>query len=159
MKPIFLVLLALTTFALLLMPRHASAARVTLILRNVDTDTFDEWRIKPEHKFTRSTGKIGRDNDVYVQTWDVGDPGTKIRFWWSRLSGAVDATVIVNNYVVFQGRCIHTGDGKVRMIDTCGYPSVYKTGGSGPYLLDKPQCDVTYIDFNTSMLEDRFGAR
>jgi hypothetical protein len=71
----------------------------------------------------------------------------------------VDATVLVNNFVVFKGRCTHAGEGRVRMIDTCSYPRVYKTGVGGRYLLDKPECDVTYIRFDTSLLGDRFSSR
>ena len=89
----------------------------------------------------------------------MGSAGHEIRFWWGRLSGEADATVIVDNVVVFSGRCLHGGWGKVRMIDTCPYPRVYKTGGSGPYLVDKIDSRVTDVLFATSMLPDRFYNR
>lgn len=159
MKTILLALLALTCFTIAFNPRRAAAVQVTLILRNIETDDFEEWKVKSDQKCTQSTGKIGRDTGEFEQTWDVGDPGSNIRFWWGRLTGEVDATVLVNEFVVFKGRCVHTGDGMVRMIDTCIYPRIYKTGGGGPYLRDEPECDVTYIRFNTSMLGDRFSVR
>jgi hypothetical protein len=45
------------------------------------------------------------------------------------------------------------------MIDTCPYPSVYKTGGSGPYLIEPPDRNVTYVHFATSTLPERFYYR
>jgi hypothetical protein len=157
MKPRLFAFFAVATFAIILFPRPAAAAQLTLILRNIDTPGFIEWRVKPEHRFTRSTGDLGRESAEYEQTWDIGEAGANIRFWWGRLNGSVDATVLVNNVVVFKGHCTHFGEGSVRMIETCGYPSVYKTDGGGPYLIDKPQGDSTYIHFATSMMIDRFG--
>ena len=157
MKPLLLALFVMTSFAIILSPGQVGAAQVTLILRNIETDSFDEWKIKPSEKFARSTGKLGRDTGDFEQTWDIGETGGKIRFWWARLSGEVDATVLVNNVVVFQGHCVHNGGGRVRMIDTCSYPRVYKNSGGGPYLIDLPQCDTTRLSFAVSMLGDRFG--
>jgi hypothetical protein len=157
MKPLLLALFVMTSFTIILSTGQVRAAQVTLILRNIETDSFDEWRIKPGEKFTKSTGKLGRETGEYEQTWDIGDTGAKIRFWWAHLSGEVDATVVVNNEVVFQGHCVHSGDGRVRMIDTCSYPHVYKNSGGGPYLIDLPQCDTTRLSFAVSMLGERFG--
>lgn len=157
MKSIFLAVLVATCLAIVSFPRQAAASYVTLILRNIETNDFNEWRLKPTNKFTRTTGKLGRDSAEFEQTWDVGPAGSKIRFWWARLNGEADATVLVDNIIVFQGHCLHAGDGSVRMIDTCSYPRVYKIDGGGPYLIDKPQGDSTYISFSTSMLLGRFG--
>ncbi len=159
MKPILLALVVVTSFTVVLFPRRAAAVQVTLILRNIATDDFDEWKIKPTEKFTRTTGKIGRESGEFEQTWDIGKAGGEIRFWWARLTGEADATVLVDNIVVFQGHCMHAGGGSVPMIDTCRYPLVYKTDGGGPYLLDKQGWNATHLLFATSMLLDRFGGR
>jgi hypothetical protein len=164
MKGIPFVVFLATTFTLVLLPRQAAAVQVTLILQNIVLQNvaiydFDEWKVTSKQKCTQTTGKIGRDTDAFEQTWYVGDPGHDIRFWWSRLSGEADATVLVNNIVVFRGHCFHAGSGNVRMIDTCAYPSVYKTGGSGPYLIEQPDRNVTYIHFATSMLPEHFYDR
>ena len=157
MKILLRALFVATAMIIFLLPRQVAAVQVTLILRNIATDDFDEWKIKPSHRFTKSTGKLGRETGEFEQTWEVGESGGKIRFWWAHLSGEVDATVLVDNVIVFKGHCIHTGNGTVRMIDTCTYPRVYKSGGGGPYLVDKPECDSTRLLFATSMLQDRFG--
>jgi hypothetical protein len=158
MKFLLRTLFVVTSFAIVLLPRQAAAVEVTLILRNIATDDFEEWKIKPGEKFTKSTGKLGRDSADFEQTWDAGPSAGKIRFWWAHLNGEVDATVLVNNIVVFEGHCVHTGNGAVRMIDTCSDLRVYRAGGAGgPYLLDKPECDTTRILFETSMLQDRFS--
>lgn len=157
MKSILLALIAATSFLIVFLPRQVAAAQVTLILRNIETNDFNEWKLKPDLKFSKTTGKLGRDSAEFEQTWDVGRAGGNIRFWWARLNGEADATVLVDNVVVFQGHCLHAGGGSVRMIDTCSYPRVYKINGGGPYLLDKPQGDSTYILFATSMLLGRFG--
>jgi hypothetical protein len=80
MKPFIFALLAVTCFTIVFNPRQAAAVQVTLILRNIDTDDFVEWMIKTEQKWTwtKTTGKIGRDSEEFVQTGDVGDPGSKI---------------------------------------------------------------------------------
>jgi hypothetical protein len=156
MKGISFVVFLATSLTLALWPRQVAAIQVTLILRNIATDDFDEWKVTSNEQCTQSTGKIRHDTEAFEQTWDVGNSGHDIRFWWSRLSGEADATVLVNNVVVFSGHCLHGGAGKVRMIDTCTYPRVYKTGGSGPCLIDKPNSDVTYVLFATSMLPGRF---
>jgi len=157
MKPLLLALFVVTSFTIVLSPRQVEAAQVTLILRNIVTGDYDEWKIKPSEKFTRSTGKLGKETGDFEQTWDIGGTGGKIRFWWARLSGEVDATVLVNNEIVFQGHCVHSGAGTVRMIDTCSYPRVYKTGGGGPYLVDAPECNTTRLTFAVSMIGYRFG--
>ncbi len=118
-----------------------AAVQVTLILqnivlRNVAIFDFNEWKVTSKQRCTQTTGKLGRDTEAFEQTWYVGDPGHDIYFSWSRLSGEADATVLVDNVVVFRGHCLHGGSGQVRMIDTCAYPSVYKTVGPGPYLID-----------------------
>ncbi len=159
MKGISFVVFLATSLTLILFPRQAAAIEVTLILRNITTDDFDEWKVASNEKCTQSTGKIRQDTEAFERTWDLGNSGHDIRFWWSRLSGEADATVLVNNIVVFEGHCLHGGAGKVRMIDTCAYPRVYKTAGSGPCLIDKPDRDVTYILFATSMLPARFYNR
>jgi hypothetical protein len=156
MKPILLAVLLATTFFITLFPRQTAGAEVTLILRNIATDDFEEWKIKGGHHFTQSTGKLGRETSEFEQTWDVGKAGGEIRFWWSRLRGEADATVLVNNVVVFQGHCLHAGNGSVRMIDSCSYPRVYKVDGGGPYLVDKLTCNSTRVLFATSMLPERF---
>jgi hypothetical protein len=157
MKSLLLALFVVTSFTIVLSPRQVEAAQVTLILRNIVTGDYDEWKIKPSEKFTRSTGKLGKETGDFEQTWDIGGTEGKIRFWWARLSGEVDATVLVNNEIVFQGHCVHSGAGTVRMIDTCSYPRVYKTGGGGPYLVDAPECNTTRLTFAVSMIGDRFG--
>jgi hypothetical protein len=157
MKPLLLALFVMTSFTIILLPGRVGAAQVTLILRNIETDSFDEWKIKPGERFAKSSGKLGKETGDFEQTWDIGGTDGKIRFWWVRLSGEVDATVLVNNVIVFQGHCVHSGAGKVRMIDTCSYPLVYKNSGGGPYLIDLPQCDTTRLSFAVSMLGDRFG--
>jgi hypothetical protein len=157
MKLLLRVLFMVTSITLAVLPRQVAAVEVTLLLRNIATDDFIEWKIKPSHGFTKSTGKLGRDSAEFEQTWEVGEPGGRIRFWWSHLNGEADATVLVNNFVVFKGHCSHLGKGTVRMIDTCGYPQVYKTGGGGPYLVDKPESDTTRVGFAVSMMLDRFG--
>jgi hypothetical protein len=157
MKLLLRALFMVTSITIALLPRQVAAVQVTLLLRNIATDDFIEWRIKPSQGFTKSTGKLGRDSAEFEQTWEVGEPGGKIRFWWSRLNGEADATVLVNNFVVFKGHCSHVGNGTVRMIDTCSYPRVYKIGGGGPYLVDKPDRDTTRVGFATSMLLDRFS--
>jgi hypothetical protein len=156
MKGILFVVFLATTLTLILLPRQAAAVQVTLILRNIATDDFNEWKVTSNEKCTQSTGKIRQDTEAFEQTWDMGSSGQEIRFWWNRLSGEADATVLVNNTVVFRGHCLHGGAGKVRMIDTCAYPGVYKTTGSGPYLIDKPDSNVTFIHFATSKLPGRF---
>ena len=145
-----------TSITITLLPRQVGAVEVTLLLRNIATDDFIEWKLKPSQGFTKSTGKLGRDSAEFEQTWEVGEPGSKILFGWTHLNGEADATVLVNNFVVFKGHCSHLGNGTVRMIDTCSYPQVYKTGGGGPYLVDKPEFDSTRVAFATSMLLDRF---
>src|ERR1700730_4537896 len=157
MKSLLLALFVVTSFTIGFSPRQVEAAQVTLILRNIVTGDSVEWKIKPAEKFAKSTGKLGKETGDFEQTWDIGGTGGKIRFWWARLNGEVDATVLVNNEVVFQGHCVHSGAGTVRMIDTCSYPRVYKTGGGGPYLVDAPECDTTRLMFAVSMLGDRFG--
>jgi hypothetical protein len=164
MKGISSAVFIAASLTVLLFPRQVAAVEVTLILQNIVLQNiavydFDEWKVTSKQKCTQSTGKIGREAGAFEQTWYVGDPGHDIRFWWSRLSGEADATVLVNNIVVFSGHCLHNGSGTVRMIDTCAYPSVYKTGGSGPYLIDQPDRNVTYIHFATSMLPERFYNR
>ena len=157
MKLLLRALLVVTSITFSLLPRQVAAVQVTLLLRNIATDDFIEWKVKPSQGFAKSTGKLGRDSAEFEQTWEVGEPGGNIRFWWTHLNGEADATVLVNNFVVFQGHCTHVGNGTVRMIDTCSYPRVYKTGGGGPYLVDKPECDTTRVGFATSMLLDRFS--
>jgi hypothetical protein len=159
MKGISLALLVATSLTLLLLPSQVTAVQVTLILRNVAAADFNEWKVESKAKCTQSTGRIRRDTEAFEQTWEVGAAGHEIRFWWGRLTGEADATVIVDKVVVFSGHCLHGSPGKVRMIDTCPYPRVYKTGGSGPYLVDKIDSRVTDILFATSMLPARFYNR
>ena len=75
MKSIFLAVLVATCLAIISFPRQAAASYVTLILRNIETNDFNEWRLKPTNKFTRTTGKLGRDSAEFEQTWDVGPAG------------------------------------------------------------------------------------
>lgn len=159
MKGISFVVFLGMSLTLILLPRQAAAVEVTLILRNITTDCFNEWKVSSSEKCTQSTGKIRQDTEAFEQTWEMGNSGHEIRFWWSRLSGEADATVLVNNIVVFSGHCLHGGAGSVRMIDTCPYPRVYRTEGSGPYLVDKLDSNATYIFFATSMLPSRFYNR
>src|SRR5271165_6564618 len=112
----------------------AAAVHVTLILRNVSASDPTEWKIASDQMCTQSSGIIRQDTGDFEQTWDVGSSQQHICFWWGALNGQADATVLVNNVVVFQGRCAHLGYGKVRMIETCDYPRVYRTFGTGPYL-------------------------
>lgn len=159
MKGISLALFLATSLIVLLLPRQVAAVEVTLILRNIATDDFVEWKVTSKSQCTQSTGRIGRDTGAFEKTWEVGNAGHDIRFWWNHMSGEAEATVLVNNIVVFSGRCLHGGPGKIRMIDTCPYPSVYKTGGSGPYLVDRLNRNTTDILFATSTLPDRFYNR
>jgi hypothetical protein len=159
MKGISFALFVATSLTLFLLPSRVTAVQVTLILRNMTAGDFNEWKVESRARCTQSTGRIGRETEAFERTWDVGAAGHEIRFWWGRLSGEADATVIVDNVVVFSGRCVYGGWGKIRMIDTCPYPRVYKTGGSGPYLVDKIDGRVTDVLFATSMLPDRFYDR
>lgn len=122
MRRVFLALCLIVTFTIVELPSQATASYVTLILRNIATNDFDEWNVKSSQQCTQTTGKIRQDSEDFEETWYVGQVGSEIRFWWSRLSGEADATVLVNNVVVFKGRCMHAGNGTVRMIDTCAYP-------------------------------------
>lgn len=159
MRRVFLALCLIATFTIVELPSQATASYVTLILRNIATNDFDEWKVKSSQQCTQTTGKIRQDSEDFEETWYVGQAGSEIRFWWSRLSGEADATVLVNNVVVFKGRCMHAGNGTVRMIDTCAYPLVYKTRGGGPYLLDRRDCNATHVLFATSMSPPHFGNR
>lgn len=131
--------------------------RVTLILRNIATPSFIEWKVASDQMCTQSSGKIRQDTEAFEQTWDVGSPGQHIRFWWDTLYGEADATVLVNNVVIFDGHCAHFRDGKIQMIETCSYPRVYKTFGGGPYLREPSGLSETDIVFATSKLPPRFG--
>jgi hypothetical protein len=130
---------------------------VTLILRNIATSDFSEWEVASDEMCTQSSGKIGQDTEAFDQTWVVGGPDQHIRFWWAGLNGEADATVLVNNVVVFEGHCAHLGYGKVQMIKTCSYPRVYKISGQGPYLREPLDRNETDISFSTSKLGPRFG--
>src|SRR5271165_1245983 len=103
MKGISFVVFLAMSLTLILLPRPAAAVEVTLILRNITTDCFNEWKVSSSEKCTQSTGKIRQDTEAFEQTWEMGNSGHEIRFWWSRLSGEADATVLVNNVVVFRG--------------------------------------------------------
>jgi hypothetical protein len=136
-----------------------AAVHVTLILRNVATSDPTEWKIASDQMCTQSSGIIGKDTADFEQTWDVGGPIQHIWFWWENLNGQADATVLVNNVIVFQGLCAHLGYGKVRMIDTCSYPRVYRTFATGPYLREPPDCNETDVVFAVSELSWRFGVK
>jgi hypothetical protein len=136
-----------------------AAVHVTLILRNVGTSDPTEWKIASDQMCTQSSGIIRQDTEAFERTWDVGSPSQHIWFWWETLNGQADATVLVNNVVVFQGHCAHYGYGKVRMIDTCSYPRVYRTFGTGPYLREPLDRDETDIVFASSEVPWRFGLR
>jgi hypothetical protein len=137
----------------------ATAVHVTLILRNIATSDPTEWKVASDQMCTQSSGIIGKDTGDFEQTWDVGSPVQHIWFWWETLNGQADATLIVNNVVVFQGRCAHLGYGKVRMVETCSYPLVYRTLGTGPYLREPLNRNETDIVFATSELSWRFGVK
>ena len=137
----------------------AVQVRVTLILRNISVSRSSEWKIASDQMCTQSSGIIGQDTQAFERTWDVGSPVQHIWFWWDTLNGQADATLLVNNVVVFQGHCAHFGYGKVRMIETCSYPLVYRTFGTGPYLREPLDRNVTDIVFATSELPSRFGIR
>jgi hypothetical protein len=135
----------------------SAPVQVTLILRNIATGDFNEWKVASDQMCTQSSGKIRQDTEAFEQTWVVGGPDEHIRFWWDSLNGEADATVLVNNVVVFRGHCTHFGHGKVQMIKTCSYPRVYKTSGQGPYLREPLDRNETDVDFATSKLGPRFG--
>jgi hypothetical protein len=137
----------------------SAAVHVTLILRNVATSDPTEWKIASDQMCAQSSGIIGPDTSGFERTWDVGGPVQHIRFWWESLNGQADATLLVNNVVVFQGLCAHLGYGKVRMIETCDYPRVYRTFGTGPYLREPLDRNQTDIVFATSELSWRFGVQ
>lgn len=134
-----------------------NAVHVTLILRNITTSYFIEWTVASDQMCTQSTGEIRPDTEAFEHTWDVGGTGQHIRFWWDTLYGEADATVLVNNVVVFEGHCVHFAKGKVQMIETCSYPRVYKRFGTGPYLREPIGLNETDIVFATSELPPRFG--
>jgi hypothetical protein len=136
---------------------QSSAVRVTLILRNVATSDFTEWKVRSDEMCTQSSGKITRDEGSFEQTWVLGSPEQHISFWWDTLNGEADATVLVNETVLFEGHCAHFGSGKVSMIETCNSPRVYKTFSSGPYLREPPGRNETNISFATSKMGTRFG--
>jgi hypothetical protein len=137
--------------------RTAAEVRVTLILRNIVTSAFIEWKVASEQMCIQSTGRIRQNTEDFEQTWEVGGAEQRIWFWWDTLYGEADATVIVNNVVVFEGHCSHFGYGKIQMIQTCSYPRVYKKFGTGPYLHEPPDRNETDIIFATSKLPPRFG--
>jgi hypothetical protein len=137
----------------------AGTVHVTLILRNVATSDPTEWKIASDEMCSQSTGIIRQDTEAFERTWDVGHPVQHICFWWETLNGQADATLLVNNVVVFQGHCAHYGYGKVRMIETCSLPLVYRTFGSGPFLREPLDRNETDIVFATSELAWRFGNR
>lgn len=135
----------------------ASSVQVTLILRNIATSGFIDWKVASEQMCTHSSGRIRQDIGSFEQTWDLGTPEQRIWFWWDTLEGEADATVIVNNVVLFEGHCAHSGYGKTSMIATCINPQVYKTFGTGPYLKEPIGLNETNIVFATSNLPPRFG--
>ena len=135
-----------------IMQPEASSVQVTLILRNVATSGFIEWKVASDQMCTQSSGSLGPNDEAFEHTWDLGTPGQHIWFWWDTLNGDADATVLVNNVVVFEGHCAHVGYGKVQMINTCSYPRVYKTSGTGPYLIEPMGLNETYVVFASSKL-------
>ena len=135
----------------------AVQVRVTLILRNISVSSSSEWKIASDQMCTQSTGQIRRDAGDYEQTWEMGGTQQHIWFWWDSLNGEVDATMMVKDIVVFEGRCTHFGTDKIQMIKTCNYPRVYRTFGTGPYLRDPLDRIETDIIFATSDLPPRFG--
>jgi hypothetical protein len=137
------------------MENATGSARVTLILQNIVTPCSIEWKVASDRLCTHSTGKIRQDSEGFEQTWEMGGPGQHIWFWWDTLDGEADATVLVNDVVVFEGHCVHFSEGEVRMIDTCSYPLVYKTYGEGPYLREPLYRRETDILFTTSKLPAR----
>jgi len=137
----------------------STAVRVTLILRDVLTSDFCEWKVASDEMCTQSSGKIRRDDEAFEQTFVEGSPEQHISFWWDTLNGEADATVLVNNVVVFEGHCAHFGYGKVTMIQTCSYPRVYRTFGTGPYLREPLDRNETDVVFAVSELSWRFGVK
>jgi hypothetical protein len=135
----------------------ASSVQVTLILRNIATLGFVEWKVTSEQMCTQSSGRITQDTGSFEQTWDVGTPDQRISFWWNTLNGEADATVLVNNVVVFEGHCAHSGYAKIPMITTCSYPRVYRTSGPGPYLVEPMGLNETNVVFASSNLPPHFG--
>jgi hypothetical protein len=135
----------------------AQPLSVTLILRHIATPSFIEWKVASDRMCTQSTGRITQDTEAFEQTWEVGGKGQHIWFWWDTLYGEADATVLVGNVVVFQGHCAHYNGDKVRMIDTCSNPRVYKTFGAGPYLREPVGRKETDLLFTTSKLPRRYG--
>jgi hypothetical protein len=135
---------------------NRSGVNVTLILRNITTSYFIKWNVVSDQMCTQSSGEIKPGTDAFEQTWDVGSPH-HVRFYWDTLYGEADATVLVNNVVAFDGHCVHLARGKVKMIETCNYPRVYKTFGSGPYLQERLGRNETDVVFATSTLPPRFG--
>src|ERR1700740_240231 len=93
-----------------------ASVRVTLILRNISTNYFIQWKVTSDQMCTQSSCKIQQDTEAFEQTWDVGGPTQHIGFWWDTLYGEADATVLVNDVVVFDGHCVHFREGKIRMI-------------------------------------------
>ena len=131
---------------------EASSVQVTLILRNIATSGFIEWKVASDQMCTQSSGRIGPDDEAFEQTWQMGTAEQHIWFWWDTLNGDADATVLVNNVVVFEGHCAHVGYGQVQMINTCSYPRVYKTFGTGPYLIEPMGLNQTNVVFASSKL-------
>jgi hypothetical protein len=136
----------------------SNAVRVTMILRNITTPYFIEWKVASDQMCTQSSGEIGPDTEAFEQTWAVGGTEQHIRFWWNTLYGEADATVLVNDVVVFEGHCVHFAKGKVKMIETCSSVRVYKTSGTGPYLREVIGLNQTDIVFASSKLPPRFGS-
>jgi hypothetical protein len=135
----------------------SSSVHVTLILRNIAASGFIDWKVASEQMCTQSSGRIRHDIGSFEQTWDMGTPEQRIWFWWDTLEGEADATVLVNNVVLFEGHCAHSGFGKISMIATCIDPQVYRTFGTGPYLKEPIGLNETDIVFATSHLPPRFG--
>jgi len=135
----------------------SSSVYVTLILRNISPSSVINWKVASEQMCTHSTGRIRGDIGSFEQTWDMGTPEQRIWFWWDTFWGEADATVMVNNIVLFQGHCVNSSYGKASMIATCIDPQDYKTGGTGPFLKEPIGLNETNIVFATSGLPPRFG--
>jgi hypothetical protein len=124
---------------------------VTLILENCspNADSFIEWKVESDQNGEKTTGHLGETNSQTF-TWWMGGSDQNIWFWWDTLDGETDATVLVDNTVVFKGHCANSGFGEKNIDDTCAHPIVYRgqnTTGPGPYLNEYHSEHTTHIHF------------
>jgi hypothetical protein len=150
-KSLGVFVLAMICLGIVATPRDAKAVDVTLVLKNIRPSGFIEWKVESDQVSEQATGHLaGAYPPDKTWTWNMGDSNQNIWFWWDTLDGEVDATVLVDGIVVFDGHCKNTGNGEVRMDFTSEHPITFKTSGPGPFLrlLDPSNKPDTHIFFH-----------